>query len=185
MVALWMFPVLVLCLLSGYPVAFVLGFVALLFGLIFLDIGVFALLPLRVWGIMNNFTLLAVPLFVFMGLTLDRSGLAGDLIERIGRICGRRAGGLAVAGILVGALLGATTGIVGATVVTLGVISLPVMQRHGYAPAFAAGTIAAAGTLGQIVPPGIILILLGDIMDLEFTQQLLKKVMPKVAKNSP
>ncbi|MGV0005723.1 MAG: TRAP transporter large permease [Candidatus Porifericomitaceae bacterium WSBS_2022_MAG_OTU9] len=164
-VALWMFPALIVCLLPGYPVAFTLGFVAMLFALLFAGgLDVFSLLPLRVWGFMNNFTLLAVPLFVFMGLVLNRSGLAAELIEYIGKICGRRAGGLALAAVLVGALLGATTGIVGATVVTLGVISLPVMLRYGYSETFAAGVVAASGTLGQIIPPSIILILLGDVM---------------------
>ena len=164
-VALWMFPALILCLLPGYPVAFTLGFVAMLFAVLFAGgLDVFSLLPLRVWGIMNNFTLLAVPLFVFMGLVLNRSGLAAEVIEYVGTICGRRHGSLAVAVVLVGALLGATTGIVGATVVTLGVIALPVMLRHGYSESFASGIVATAGTMGQIIPPSIILILLGDIM---------------------
>ncbi len=164
MLALLMFAVAILALLAGFPVAFTLGAVALLFGAIGLGVEFFALLPHRVWGIMTNFTLLAVPLFVFMGVVLEKSGLAADLIESMGRLFGRLRGGLAISVVLVGGLLAATTGVVGATVVTMGIIALPAMLRHGYDPALASGTVAAAGTLGQIVPPSIVLILLGDVM---------------------
>ena len=159
-----MFLTMITLLLLGYPVAFTLGAVALLFGSIFLGIGFFDLLPLQIWGIMTNFTLLAVPLFIFMGIVLDKSGLAESLLETMGMLCGRLRGGLAISVVIVGALLGATTGVVGATVVTMGVIALPTMLRHNYSPQLSTGTIAAAGTLGQIIPPSIILILLGDVM---------------------
>lgn len=162
--ALGMFPILLLLLLLGYPVAFTLGATALIFGWIFLGPEFLSLLTLRIWGIMTNFTLLAVPLFIFMGMLLKRSGLAEELLEIVGLLCGRMRGGLALAGVLVGALLAASTGVVGATVVTMGVIALPTMIRCGYSPALAAGTVAAAGTLGQIIPPSIVLILLGDVM---------------------
>lgn len=159
-----MFLTMITLLLLGYPVAFTLGAVALLFGSIFLGIGFFDLLPLQIWGVMTNFTLLAVPLFIFMGIVLDKSGLAESLLETMGMLCGRLRGGLAISVVIVGALLGATTGVVGATVVTMGVIALPTMLRHNYSPQLSTGTIAAAGTLGQIIPPSIILILLGDVM---------------------
>jgi len=159
-----MFATLMIMLLFGYPVAFTLGAVALLFGSVFLDLDFFNLLPLQIWGTMNNFTLLAVPLFIFMGVTLDKSGLAKDLLETMGLLFGKMRGGLAVSVVIVGALLAATTGIVGATVVTMGIIALPTMLKRKYSPLLASGTIAASGTLGQIIPPSIILILLGDVM---------------------
>ncbi len=159
-----MFVTLMLLLLVGYPVAFTLGAVALLFGGLFLDLEFFNLLPLKIWGIMNNFTLLAVPLFIFMGVVLDKSDLAGELLETMGLLFGRIRGGLAASVVIVGALLAATTGVVGATVVTMGIIALPTLLKSHYSPSLAAGTIAAAGTLGQIVPPSIILILLGDMV---------------------
>ena len=157
-----MFLTLMLMLLLGYPVAFTLGAVALLYGSIFLGVDFFNLLPLQIWGVMTNFTLLAVPLFILMGIILDKSGLAEDLLETMGQLFGRVRGGLAISVVLVGALLAATTGVVGATVVTMGVIALPTMLKRSYSPELATGTIAAAGTLGQIIPPSIILILLGD-----------------------
>lgn len=162
--ALLMFPVLIFCLLLGYPVAFTLGAVALLFGWLFLGLDFFGLLPLRIWGVMTGYTLLAVPLFIFMGMLLQRSGLAAEMLETMGRLCGRLNGGLALAVVAAGALLSATTGVVGATVVTMGTIAIPTLLRHGYHVPLAAGTVAAAGTLGQIVPPSIVLILLGDVM---------------------
>jgi len=162
--ALVMFAVAVLALIAGYPVAFTLGAVAMAFGYVFLGSAIFLALPLRIWGIMSNFTLLAVPLFVFMGVILEKSGLAEDLLESMGQALGGIRGGLAFSTVLVGALLAATTGVVGATVVTMGIIALPTMLKNGYAAPVAAGTIASAGTLGQIVPPSIILILLGDVI---------------------
>ena len=173
-----MFVTLMVMLLIGYPVAFTLGAVALLFGSIFLDLGFFNLLPLQIWGIMNNFTLLAVPLFIFMGVTLDKSGLAKDLLETMGLLFGKMRGGLAVSVVVVGALLAATTGIVGATVVTMGIIALPTMLRHQYSPLLATGTIAASGTLGQLIPPSIILILLGDVMGVPVGRLFVGAVIP-------
>jgi tripartite ATP-independent transporter DctM subunit len=157
--ALGMFAVIIPALLLGYPVAFTLGAVAVFFGTFALGIDFFHLLPLRVWGIMTNFTLLAVPLFVFMGVILEKSGLAQDLLETSASLFGGKKGGLAIAVILVGALLAATTGVAGATVVTMGVIALPTMLRHGYDRSLACGTIAASGTLGQVIPPSIVAIL--------------------------
>ena len=151
----------------GYPVAFTLGGVALLFAGIGWLAGVFdpaflEAFPNRVFGIMGNETLLAVPLFIFMGVMLERSRLAEQLLEAVAGLFGKRRGGLVVAVLLVGALLAASTGIVGATVVTMGLISLPVMLKNGYDVRLASGSICAAGTLGQIIPPSIVLVLLGD-----------------------
>jgi len=173
-----MFITLMIMLLIGYPVAFTLGAVALLFGSIFLDLDFFNLLPLQIWGTMNNFTLLAVPLFIFMGVTLDKSGLAEDLLETMGLLFGKMRGGLAVSVVVVGALLAATTGIVGATVVTMGIIALPTMLKRHYSPLLATGTIAASGTLGQIIPPSIILILLGDVMGVPVGRLFVGAVVP-------
>lgn len=173
-----MFASLMALLLLGYPVAFTLGAVALIFGGIFLGLDFFALLPLRIWGIMTNFTLLAVPLFIFMGVVLDRSGLAEELLETMGRLCGRLNGGLAIAIVIVGALLAATTGVAGATVVTMGIIALPTMLKHRYSAPLATGTIAASGTLGQIIPPSIILILLGDVMGVPVGRLFMGAVVP-------
>ncbi len=173
-----MFACLMGMLLLGYPVAFTLGAVSLLFGGIFLGLDFFNLLPLKIWGIMTNFTLLAVPLFIYMGVVLDRSGLAKDLLETMGLLFGRVRGGLAISVVLVGALLAAATGIVGATVVTMGIIALPTMLKHAYSPQLASGTIAAAGTLGQIIPPSIILILLGDVMGVPVGKLFIGAVIP-------
>lgn len=173
-----MFIVLMVLLLLGYPVAFTLGAVALAFGSVFLGLDFFTLLPLRIWGIMTNFTLIAVPLFVFMGVVLDRSGLAEDLLETMGKLCGKLNGGLALSIVIVGAMLAATTGVVGATVVTMGIIALPTMLKHHYSAPLAAGTIAASGTLGQIIPPSIILILLGDVMGVPVGRLFMGAVIP-------
>ena len=173
-----MFMTLMVLLLLGYPVAITLGSVALLFGSLFLGLDFFTLLPLRIWGIMTNFTLLAVPLFIFMGVVLDKSGLAEDLLETMGVLFGRLRGGLALSVVIVGALLAATTGVVGATVVTMGIIALPIMLKHAYSPQLATGTIAASGTLGQIIPPSIILILLGDVMGVPVGRLFMGAVIP-------
>ena len=162
--ALVMFGAAILALMLGFPVAFTLGAIAMLFGAIFLGLDFFELLPLRIWGIMTNFTLLAVPLFVYMGIILQKSDLAEELLESMGMLFGRVRGGLAVSIIIVGALLAATTGVVGATVVAMGVIALPAMLKHNYNTPLATGTIAASGTLGQIIPPSIVLILLADVV---------------------
>ena len=161
---LLMFLALVVFLVLGYPVAFTLGGIALIFGLIGLGLDFFTLLPMRIWTRMTSFILVAVPLFVFMGVMLERSGLAEELLDTMGTLFGRLRGGLAISVVIVGGMLAASTGIVGATVVTMGVLALPVMLKKGYKSEFALGTIAAAGTLGQIIPPSIVLVILGDIM---------------------
>jgi tripartite ATP-independent transporter DctM subunit len=176
--ALVMFAVLFVFLLAGFPVAFTLGAVALGFGSVFLGFDFFNLLPLRIWGIMTNFTLLAVPLFVFMGVILEKSGIAEELLETMGQLFGRIRGGLAISVVIVGALLAATTGVVGASVVTMAVIALPVMLKNGYAPSLAGGTIATSGTLGQIIPPSIILILLGDVIGVPVGQLFIGAAIP-------
>ena len=176
--AVIMLLVVIAVLLLGYPVAFSLGAVALLFGAVFLGLDFFQLLPLRIYGVMTNFTLLAVPLFVFMGIILEKSGVAEELLETMGQLFGKIHGGMGVSIVLVGALLAATTGVVGATVVTMAVIALPVMLKHGYRPQLATGTIAAAGTLGQIIPPSIILVLLGDVVGVPVGRLFMAAVVP-------
>lgn len=176
--ALIMLGAAVALLMLGYPVAFTLGTVALLFGGVSLGLDFFNLLPLRIWGVMTNFLLLAVPLFIFMGVVLDKSGIAEDLLETMARLFGRLQGGMGISIVLVGALLAATTGVVGATVVTMAVIALPVMLKHGYKPELATGTIAASGTLGQIIPPSIILVLLGDVVGVPVGRLFMAAVTP-------
>ncbi|MEQ8797872.1 MAG: TRAP transporter large permease subunit [Salinisphaeraceae bacterium] len=170
-----MFLVVCLVLLTGYPVAFTLAGIALLFGLGGAAAGAFPAgellaLPSRVFGIMTNETLIAVPLFVFMGVMLERSEIARELLEAMATLFGRRRGGLGITVVLVGALLAASTGIVGATVVTMGLLALPTMLRRGYDPGLSAGTICAAGTLGQVIPPSIMLVLLGDVIASAYQQ---------------
>jgi tripartite ATP-independent transporter DctM subunit len=162
-----MFAALVVFLLLGYPVAFALAANGIVFGLIGIELGLlspalFGALPERIWGVMSNDTLLAVPFFTFMGLILERSGMAEDLLETIGQLFGPVRGGLAYAVIFVGALLAATTGVVAASVISMGLISLPIMLRYGYDRRFASGTIAASGTLAQIIPPSLVLIIMAD-----------------------
>ncbi len=178
--ALVMFAVLMVLLLLGYPVALTLGAVAAVFGIIGLGIDFFDLLPLRIWGVMTNFTLLAVPLFVFMGVILEKSGLAEELLETMAQLFGRVRGGLAISIVAVGGLLAAATGVVGATVVTMGILALPSLLKHRYAPELACGTIAASGTLGQLIPPSIILILLGDVVGVPVGRLFIGAVTPGV-----
>ncbi len=165
-IGLIMFAVALLLLLLGFPVAFTFGGVALIFGVWAEGWDLFAFMPFRVFNIMQNVVLMAVPLFIFMGIVLQKTQLAEQLLESMGRLFGSVRGGLAVSTILVGALLAASTGVVGASVVAMGVISLPVMLKYGYNKGLACGTICAAGTLGQIIPPSIILIILGDVLGL-------------------
>ncbi len=160
----WMFLALTIFLMVGFPVTFTLLGTSLFFGLIGFGWGFFNLLPIRIWGVMNNVTLLAVPLFVFMGVMLERSGMAEELLDTMGLLFARIRGGLAISVVIVGALLAATTGIVGATVVTMGLLSVPTMLRRGYQKELVCGTVSASGTLGQIIPPSIVLVLLGDIV---------------------
>ncbi len=168
-IALLLFLSVILVLLAGFPVAFTLGGTALIFAGIGALTGNFSEallsgLPNRVFGIMTNESLVAVPLFVFMGVTLERSKIAADLLDTLGSLFGALRGGLGISVMLVGMLLAASTGIVGATVVTMGLLALPTMLRRGYSPEIATGTICASGTLGQIIPPSIILVMLGDVM---------------------
>ena len=160
---------LCLLILAGFPVAFSLAGTALLFALLGLAFGVFDIgfirpLPQRVYGAVTNTTLIAVPMFVLMGVILEKSRIAEELLDEMAKLFGTLRGGLGISVMVVGALLAASTGIVGATVVTMGLLSLPTMLKRGYDPAFACGSIAAAGTLGQIIPPSIVLILLGDVI---------------------
>src|SRR5689334_21286454 len=162
-----MFASLVVFLLLGYPVAFSLAANGLIFGLIGIELGLFRpdflqALPERVYGVMNNDTLLAIPFFTFMGLILERSGMAEDLLDTIGQLFGTVRGGLAYAVVFVGALLAATTGVVAASVISMGLISLPIMLRYGYDRRLASGVIAASGTLAQIIPPSLVLIVMAD-----------------------
>jgi tripartite ATP-independent transporter DctM subunit len=178
-VALLLFVSVIMVLLAGFPVAFTLGGTALIFAGVGVLTGEFnaALLsglPNRVFGIMNNVTLVAVPLFVFMGVTLERARIAEELLETLSGLFGSLRGGLGISVTLVGMLLAASTGIVGATVVTMGLLSLPTMLRHGYSPEVSAGTICASGTLGQIIPPSIILVMLGDVMTSAYQQAQLE-----------
>lgn len=179
MIGIWMFAAAIVLLLVGFPVAFSLGGVAFLFTLLFSDllpnlgINIFpweeafrlariGILPQRIFGIMGNYTLIAVPFFVFMGVMLEKSGLAEELLETMGILFGRLRGGLAISVVAVGALLAASTGVVGASVVTMGILALPVMLKYNYDKGLATGVIASSGTLGQIIPPSIVLVILGD-----------------------
>ncbi len=170
-----MFACVVLLLLSGFPVAFTLAGTALLFALggalagVF-DVSFLGTMPNRLFGIMSNETLVAVPLFVFMGVTLERARIAEDLLDSLSRMFGGLRGGLGIAVIVVGMLLAASTGIVGATVITMGLLALPTMLKRGYDPAVATGVINASGTLGQIIPPSIVLVLLGDVLSSAYQQ---------------
>lgn len=174
-----LFGVVFLLILLGYPVAFTLGGASVLFGLAFLDNTlVFKLLPYRIFGIMNNQVMLAVPLFVYMGVMLEKSGLAERMLETMALLFGRFRGGLAISVLIVGALLAASTGIVGATVITMGLISLPVMLKRGYKTELATGIIASSGTLGQIIPPSIVLVLLATQLNVSVGDLFKAAVIP-------
>ena len=166
MIGMIMFGVALVMLMLGFPVAFTFGGVALFFGIFAEGMDLFAFMPYRIMSVMQNTVLMAVPLFIFMGVVLQRTRLAEQLLTSMGRLFGGLPGGLAISTILVGALLAASTGVVGASVVAMGLISLPVMLAHKYDKRLATGTICASGTLGQIVPPSIILIILGDVLGL-------------------
>ena len=180
MIGIYMFGAALVLLAVGYPVAFSFGAVSMMFGAIaayfevvpdggtlleFYDefLSMFSMMPFRIYGIMTNKILLAVPLFIFMGIVLQRSNLAERLLESMGTLFGKVRGGVAISTIIVGTMLAASTGVVGASVVAMGVISLPVMLKYGYSKPLACGTICASGTLGQIIPPSIILIILADV----------------------
>lgn len=167
LLSLLMFGAVLVFLAIGYPVAFSLGGVALIFTFVGMALGIFdpifwSAMPQQIFGTMNNFTLLAIPYFIFLGSMLEKSGIAEDLLETMGILFGRVRGGLAVAVIIVGALLAATTGVVAATVIAMGLISLPTMLRYSYNKKLATGVIVASGTLGQIIPPSVVLVVLGD-----------------------
>ncbi|MBE9199225.1 MULTISPECIES: TRAP transporter large permease subunit [unclassified Nodularia (in: cyanobacteria)] len=183
----WLGPVMfagALVLLSlGYPVAFSLGGVSILFSILGISLGVFdpvflTAMPQRIFGIMANSTLLAIPYFIFMGSMLEKSGIAENLLETVGIVLGRLRGGLALAVVLVGSLLAATTGVVAATVVTMGLISLPIMLRYGYNKQLATGVIAASGTLGQIIPPSVVLVVLGDQLGISVGDLFIGSLIP-------
>lgn len=165
-------------LLLGFPVAFTLGGVSLIFGLFIFGLNFFNLLPLRIWGIMSNYILLAVPLFIYMGVMFEKSGLAEELLETMALLFGKLRGGLAISVLAVGTLLAAATGIVGATVVTMGVLSLPTMLKKGYDPEVSTGIISASGTLGQIIPPSIVLVLLGSVLNISVGDLFIAAVFP-------
>jgi tripartite ATP-independent transporter DctM subunit len=175
LIPLLLFVVVCLLLMSGYPVAFTLAGTALGFAFIgqmsgSFDAAFLGALPNRLYGIMTNLTLIAVPLFIFMGVMLERSRVAEDMLDTMAQLFGRIRGGLGYSVIIVGMLLAASTGIVGATVVTMGLLSLPTMLRHGYDPRIASGIICSSGTLGQIIPPSIVLVLLGDVLSSAYQQ---------------
>lgn len=177
--SLAMFATVCLVLLAGFPVAFSLAGTALAFALIGASSGIFdpvflQALPNRLYTIMTNDTLIAVPLFIFMGVLMERSRIAESLLDSMAMLFGRLRGGLGVSVMLVGVLMAASTGIVGATVVTMGLLSLPTLIKRGYSPSLSAGTICAAGTLGQIIPPSIILVLLGDVISTAYQQAQLQ-----------
>jgi len=171
---------LTVLLLLGFPVALAIGASAFFFGWLGAGLNLFSLLPLRVWGQMTNTTLVAVPLFVFMGILLERSGIADEMLEALTRLFGPVRGGLAVSVILVGAVLAASTGIVGGIMVTMGLIALPTMLRHKYSPELATGTICAAGTLGQLIPPSIVLIVLGDVIGISVSDLFAAAFLPGI-----
>ena len=183
LLAALMFAGMIAFLFLGFPVAFSLTFTGFFFGGLAVAFGYLRpdfidILPMRIWGTMTNFTLLAVPLFVFMGVALEKSGLAEELLETMGLLFGKMRGGLAISVVVVGAILAASTGIVGASVITMGLISLPTMLRRGYNKELICGTICASGTLGQILPPSVILILLGDIMGVPVGDLYIGAVVP-------
>jgi len=164
MIGLVLFGIALVCLFFGYSVAFSFAGISLLVGVFTLGLDLFAFMPYRIMNIMENTTLMSIPMFIFMGIVLQQTGLAERLLESSAKLFGSIAGGVAVSTIVVGALLAASTGVVGASVVAMGVISLPVMLKNNYHEPTATGVICASGTLGQIIPPSIILIILGDVM---------------------
>ena len=180
MIALFMFVVVLALLLVGIPVAFVFGTVAVAFAVFIpnLGLGVFEILPFRIYGIMSNATLMAVPLFIVMGLILEKSQMAEKLLVSMSALFRNVRGGLAVSVVLVGAMLAASTGIVSASVVMMSIIALPLMLKAGYDKGLASGTVAASGTLGQIIPPSIILIILGDVMSVSVGELFVGAVLP-------
>jgi len=180
LLALVLFLSIFLLILYGFPVAFTLGGISILYAICFLDAAAFSALPPRIMGVMSNYVLLAVPLFVYMGIMLEKSGLAESLLETMAMLFGKIRGGLAISVVIVGALLAASTGIVGATVITMGLISLPTMLKRGYQPELATGTIASSGTLGQIIPPSVVLVLLGSVLNVSVGDLFAAALLPGI-----
>jgi tripartite ATP-independent transporter DctM subunit len=178
LLALLMLAAFFALLMAGVPVALTLATTGFVFGLIGFGTGLFNLVPARIYGVVTNYLWLAIPLFVFMGVMLEKSRLAEDLLDVVGHLAGGLKGGMALGIILVGVLMGATTGIVGATVITLGLLTLPTLLRRGYDPGLASGAICASGTLGQIIPPSLVLILLSDILQLSVGTLFAAAVLP-------
>ena len=177
-IALLMVFLVFILLVFGFPVAFTLAGVGTITGLLTLGPEFFNFLPLRIMGVMSNYVLLAVPLFIFMGIMLEKSGMAATLLKTMAQVFGKMNGGLGVSVIIVGSLLAASTGIVGATVVTMGLISLPSMIQSKYSIPLSTGIIAASGTLGQIIPPSIVLILIGTVLNVSVGNLFLSAVVP-------
>lgn len=175
-----LFGLVFLLILFGYPVAFTLGGLSVIAGILYFDVEFFYLLSLRIFGTMNNFVLMAVPLFVFMGIMLEKSGLAESLLETMAMLFGKLKGGLAISVVIVGGMLAASTGIVGATVITMGMISLPTMLKRGYKTELATGVIASSGTLGQIIPPSVVLVLLGSVLNVSVGDLFTAAILPGV-----
>ena len=176
--AIILFALIFILILFGFPVAFTLGGISVLFGLAVFGLDFFYLLSLRIYGIMSNFVLIAVPLFIYMGIMLEKSGLAEDLLDTMSLLFGKLKGGLAISVVIVGAMLAASTGIVGATVITMGLISLPTMLKRGYSVELATGTIASSGTLGQIIPPSVVLVLLGSVLNVSVGELFTAALIP-------
>jgi tripartite ATP-independent transporter DctM subunit len=177
-IAIILFVSIFILIMYGYPVALTLGGLSITYAYFFLDPASFGALPPRIMGVVSNYVLLSVPLFVFMGIMLEKSGLAESLLETVAILFGKMHGGLAFAVILVGTLLAASTGIVGATVVTMGLISLPTMLKRGYKAEIATGVIAASGTLGQIIPPSVVLVLLGSVLNVSVGKLFASSLIP-------
>lgn len=178
-VAIILFVLIFVLILFGFPVAFTLAGLSVIFGMIFVP-DFFDLLPLRFMGTIQNVVLLAVPLFIYMGLMLEKSGLAENLLDTMAILFGKVKGGLAISVVVVGALLAASTGIVGATVITMGLISLPTMLRRNYSPELATGVIASSGTLGQIIPPSVVLVLLGSVLQVSVGDLFKAAIVPGI-----
>lgn len=178
-VAIILFVLIFILILLGFPVAYTLAGLSVIVGIIFVP-DFFDLLPLRFMGTIQNIVLLAVPLFIFMGLMLEKSGLAENLLDTMAILFGKVKGGLAISVVVVGALLAASTGIVGATVITMGLISLPTMLKRNYSPELATGTIASSGTLGQIIPPSVVLVLLGSVLQVSVGDLFKAAIVPGV-----
>ncbi|NND08410.1 MAG: TRAP transporter large permease subunit [Saprospiraceae bacterium] len=178
--AIILFACIFILILAGFPVAFTLGGLSVIFGYFTLGVEFFNFLPSRIMGVMSNYVLIAVPLFVYMGIMLEKSGLAESLLETMAMLFGKIRGGLAISVVVVGAMLAASTGIVGATVITMGLISLPTMLKRNYSPELATGTIASAGTLGQIIPPSVVLVLLGSVLNVSVGDLFAAALIPGV-----